>query len=90
MDFCDWRDGSSYEYTEEHTRELWAWEFLRRNEDYVKDWNVTLEKFVQDRSRPSELRKRLDDFISGKAKTFCRQHILRIIFNRQKSELANI
>jgi transcriptional regulator len=31
----NWRDASSYDYTRDLTREGWAWEFLRRNQDYV-------------------------------------------------------
>ena len=31
----DWRDLSTYQYTRDLTREDWAWEFLRRNQDYA-------------------------------------------------------
>lgn len=30
----------NYDYTRHLTRRGWAWEFLRRNKDYVVDWGV--------------------------------------------------
>jgi hypothetical protein len=36
----DWKNEEDYDYTEKHTPELWAWEFLRRNPDYRKDWKI--------------------------------------------------
>jgi hypothetical protein len=34
----DWRNVKDYDYMDNHTPELWAWEFLRRNPEYRKDW----------------------------------------------------
>lgn len=38
----DWKNEKDYDYTKNHTPELWAWEFLRRNPDYIRDWELTL------------------------------------------------
>lgn len=37
-DSPDWQDTSTYEYTRALSRCGWAWEFLRRNEDYHRTW----------------------------------------------------
>ncbi len=34
-----WQDPDDYTFTEELSREHWAWEFLRRNPEYCRDWN---------------------------------------------------
>lgn len=34
----DWRDRESYAYTANFSLREWAWEFLRRNPDFVEDW----------------------------------------------------
>lgn len=34
----DWRNPAHYEYTRALSRAEWAWEFLRRNGDYARDW----------------------------------------------------
>ena len=34
----DWRNPHLYEYTRALSRAKWAWEFLRRNCDYARDW----------------------------------------------------
>ncbi len=34
----DWRQESQYAFTERLSREQWAWEFLRRNPDYRREW----------------------------------------------------
>lgn len=36
----DWRPPDSYAFTATLTREQWAWEFLRRNPGYRRDWAV--------------------------------------------------
>lgn len=33
-----WRNPDDYAYTSELSREHWAWEFLRRNPEYRRDW----------------------------------------------------
>jgi hypothetical protein len=35
----DWRKPEEYEYTNFHDDELWAWEFLRRNDNYINVWD---------------------------------------------------
>jgi hypothetical protein len=35
-----WQHAANYDYTRHLTRRGWAWEFLRRNKDYVVDWGV--------------------------------------------------
>jgi hypothetical protein len=32
---------AAYGYTKHLTRSRWAWEFLRRNEDYRRDWRLS-------------------------------------------------
>ena len=34
----DWRRKQSYEPLRENTLNQWAWEFLRRNPEYIEDW----------------------------------------------------
>lgn len=38
----DWKNEEEYKYLDKYTAEseLWAWEFLRRNAEYRKDWNT--------------------------------------------------
>lgn len=43
--FKDWKDEEEYKYMDNHTPELWAWEFLRRNPDYQKDWLRELSRW---------------------------------------------
>jgi len=47
----DWRNEDDYAYMDNHTPELWAWEFLRRNPDYIKDWETTFSQYVDDRKK---------------------------------------
>ncbi|MBZ0261139.1 MAG: DUF6499 domain-containing protein [Hyphomicrobiales bacterium] len=35
-----WLHAANYDYTRHLTRRGWAWEFLRRNKDYVLDWGL--------------------------------------------------
>lgn len=41
----DWRNEKDYQYMDKHTPELWAWEFMRRNTKYIKDWKSTLSAY---------------------------------------------
>lgn len=54
----DWKNEAAYDYTNDHTPELWAWEFLRRNSEYRKDWKKMLAKFKCD---PENHRLPFDD-----------------------------
>jgi len=47
----DWKNEEDYDYTEKHTPELWAWEFLRRNPDYIKDWNKALRTYQKNHKK---------------------------------------
>ena len=50
-----WRNPDDYAYTRELSRELWAWEFLRRNPEYRKDWQefwTTWQALEADYGRP--------------------------------------
>lgn len=42
----DWRDPSDYPF-EGFTNKQWAWEFLRRNEQYKRDWQDTLPEHLE-------------------------------------------
>ncbi|MDQ7074113.1 MAG: DUF6499 domain-containing protein [Gammaproteobacteria bacterium] len=35
---AEWSDATAYEYTQGHDSALWAWQFLRRNSEYRRDW----------------------------------------------------
>ncbi|MDQ7015314.1 MAG: DUF6499 domain-containing protein [Gammaproteobacteria bacterium] len=35
---AEWSDATAYEYIQGHDRSLWAWQFLRRNPEYRRDW----------------------------------------------------
>jgi hypothetical protein len=43
----NWRDLTEYEYMDDHTPELWAWEFLRRNPEYNRDWESALSAYIK-------------------------------------------
>ena len=50
-----WRDPDDYAYTGELSREQWAWEFLRRNPEYRRDWEqfwATWQALEADYGRP--------------------------------------
>ncbi len=51
----DWRDASSYAYTQALSSEGWAWEFLRRNPDYRAAWSQR-SHFPPDESHRSQAR----------------------------------
>ena len=44
-----WRNETDYDFTEGLTHERWAWEFLRRNSEYRRDWH---ERFSDQRIAP--------------------------------------
>lgn len=44
-----------------HTSELWAWEFLRRNQEYRKDWETALAKWNKRRNRGKSSWRQLVD-----------------------------
>ena len=48
----NWRNNDDYQYTHRITRLQWAWEFLRRNPEYQKEWLNAA------RQRAEELRQR--------------------------------
>jgi len=35
----NWRRAQDYQFTEKLEPRLWAWQFLRRNPEYIKDWH---------------------------------------------------
>lgn len=35
-----WQHAANYDYTRHLTRRGWAWEFLRRNKQFVADWDA--------------------------------------------------
>ncbi len=38
LDRPDWRDPDAYRFTQDLNGAQWAWEFMRRNPEYQKDW----------------------------------------------------
>ena len=43
----DWRKQEDYSFTEGLSNYRWAWEFLRRNPDYKKDWEQALRLYLK-------------------------------------------
>jgi len=41
----DWRDRESYAYTACFSLREWAWEFLRRNPDFIEDWKKARNEY---------------------------------------------
>jgi hypothetical protein len=41
----DWRNPDDYRFPRNFPAFRWAWEFLRRNPDYRKDWSAALSRF---------------------------------------------
>jgi hypothetical protein len=54
--YRNWRDPKEYEFRSNVwpgiEEEFWAWEFLRRNINYQKDWNKELKFFQSSSSEP--------------------------------------
>lgn len=44
-----WRKREDYNFPKDLPDYYWAWEFLRRNRDYRKDWNAALSRFPEGR-----------------------------------------
>ena len=42
----DWRNKAVYDYTNDLDLNGWAWEFLRRNPEYRKDWKKELNQIL--------------------------------------------
>lgn len=60
----NWENAKDYYYTKALTRELWAWEFLRRNETYVAEWKRTLQKNYSDIQYTSrKINKQISDLL---------------------------
>jgi len=43
----DWRKPADYPFPKDRPVHYWAWEFLRRNPDYRKDWDGALSRFLE-------------------------------------------
>lgn len=39
--------GNSYDYMSEHTIREWGWEFIRRDERYIKEWDEAFAKYLK-------------------------------------------
>ena len=64
----DWKNSDAYTFTEHLNLLGWAWEFLRRNEEYQRDWVYALKRyFKSDRIRGDEC----PAFFPVKGKRFC-------------------
>lgn len=46
--YRNWEDEKKYEFTKTLDLHGWAWEFLRRNEDYISAWSELFKKHIQD------------------------------------------
>lgn len=42
----DWRKADDYRFPPGFPDHRWAWEFLRRNPEYRRDWNAALSRFL--------------------------------------------
>ena len=49
----DWRRSETYDYTRPLPRRGWAWEFLRRNPDYRREWVPLPDKATTETIRPA-------------------------------------
>ena len=43
--YRNWKDPAEYEFTEDLSLLGWAWEFLRRNKEYQRDWLIELKEY---------------------------------------------
>lgn len=50
----DWRSPSNYHYLEKLDRAEWAWEFLRRNREYRKDFVRILDSTAREATAIAE------------------------------------
>jgi hypothetical protein len=53
----DWRNPDDYRFPRNFPADRWAWEFLRRNPDYRKEWSAVLSRF---RSKTGEFQEHED------------------------------
>ena len=53
----DWRNANDYRFPADFPDYLWAWEFLRRNPEYRRDWEAALSRFV---SKTDEFEREID------------------------------
>lgn len=42
----DWRNVKHYDYTKKLSSKGWAWEFLRRNKEYIEEWEAALADYL--------------------------------------------
>lgn len=42
----DWRNASHYRFPDDLSDRFWAWEFLRRNPEYRRDWEAAVSRFL--------------------------------------------
>ena len=67
----DWRKESDYDYTKTLREDGWAWEFLRRNPQYTKEWKKTLSKHqAEDKPRRKKRYAELSAFLESKTGKF--------------------
>ena len=45
--YREWRDAEAYDFTSKLDLLGWAWEFLRRNEEYQRDWLIELRAYFE-------------------------------------------
>jgi len=48
----NWQDASTYDYAHTLPRRAWAWEFLRRNALFHKDWTLNCRKVAMEAISP--------------------------------------
>jgi hypothetical protein len=60
-DIPRWDHPEDYKYTDTHTVRDWSWEFIRRNPEYIAEWNAAMRVF-RDKKRYQAV---LDDFLEG-------------------------
>lgn len=61
-DLPDWTNASSYPKSDEYSSSQWAWEFLRRTDDYRKDWNSFLGEIASKINEAPILNPYISDF----------------------------
>jgi len=62
----DWRKAEDYHFPATFPRYRWAWEFLRRNPDYRKDWQAALSRFLSKTEEFEEGRDPMADLLAGR------------------------
>src|SRR4051812_27064164 len=51
-----WENADNYKYTKSHTLRDWGWEFVRRNHEYIAEWEKEFSAFSKKKRSPDDIK----------------------------------